>query len=204
LHTRSVFSGLLRPCNDSNDSNDDSAAVFVLPKPRGATVNWTVVSFGRYAGQTLPQIVFRDPDWFFWACENGAFRDALADEARHVYERARRIRLPQRWDGPRVVEYTDCARGKFAVLEAVPESRNLHARSFRRPWIDLGYAHCACPYDKGGSRRLVRQAKYYLFGSASYPLTRKRAEAFFEDDENFELSAPATRVRRAEDCVGEG
>lgn len=32
---------------------------------------WSIVSFGRHSERTLPQIIFSDPDWFFWAIEKG-------------------------------------------------------------------------------------------------------------------------------------
>jgi len=33
---------------------------------------WSTLPFGKHKGKTLPQIVFADPDWFFWAeCVQG-------------------------------------------------------------------------------------------------------------------------------------
>ena len=29
-------------------------------------MSWSVVPFGRYSGKTLPEIIVRDLDWFFW------------------------------------------------------------------------------------------------------------------------------------------
>jgi hypothetical protein len=29
-------------------------------------MSWSVVPFGRYRGKTLPEIIVRDLDWFFW------------------------------------------------------------------------------------------------------------------------------------------
>jgi hypothetical protein len=29
-------------------------------------MSWSAVPFGKYAGKTLPEIVVRDLDWFFW------------------------------------------------------------------------------------------------------------------------------------------
>jgi len=45
-------------------------------------------------------------------------------------------------------------------------------------------------YDKLGYKYLLRGLKYYLLGSASYRMTKRRAEAFFEDDDRFDLSRP--------------
>jgi hypothetical protein len=76
---------------------------------------------GRYPRMTLPEVVFRDHDWFFWACEAGVFRGPLADEAVVVAERARRIRIPQSGEEPLVAEYAISRRtGEFAGLELVP------------------------------------------------------------------------------------
>ena len=30
---------------------------------------WTTLNFSRHVGKTLPQILFSDPDWFFWAMD---------------------------------------------------------------------------------------------------------------------------------------
>ena len=49
-------------------------------------MNWTIVNFGKYKGKTLPQIMFIDPDWFFYLMEQNAFEKhgPLVDEARDV------------------------------------------------------------------------------------------------------------------------
>jgi len=30
-------------------------------------MTWTELPFGKYVGMTLPQVLFTDPGWFFWA-----------------------------------------------------------------------------------------------------------------------------------------
>ena len=56
---------------------------------------WTVVQFGKYRGKTLPQIIFTDPDWFFWAVENDTFKSAaLKAEASDIRRKATRIKIP--------------------------------------------------------------------------------------------------------------
>jgi hypothetical protein len=154
-------------------------------------MNWTVVDFGKYRGKNkiLPQIVFDDPDWFFWMYERRHFQGSLALEAEYVARRARLIKVPSRDELPRVAEYTQGRDGKFAMLELVEESRPFHPRSVRYPWIDLGYPFSLHGYDKSGGRRIVRQAKFVLFGNESYQMTRERAAAFFDDDRNFEFGS---------------
>jgi hypothetical protein len=155
-------------------------------------MHWTVMNFGRYRGLTLPEVVFRDPDWFFWAFETGVFRDSLAGEVAVVAERARRIRIPLRDDEPLVAEYAVSRRtGAFAGLELVPVSRGPYeggTPTCRKAVIDLGFPWSISPYDKCGGRLIVRQVKCYLFGDESYRMTRARATAFFDDDRHFELA----------------
>lgn len=156
-------------------------------------MDWTAVDIGNYrgTGKILPQVVFDDPDWFFWAYQEGVFKGALAAEAEHVYWRARRIRVPPRDGLARVAEYTTSSRtGKFIGLALVwaDSPRHSPTSSDRLPWIDLAYPRNQRGYDKAGGQLILRAAKYHLFGFESARMTRERAAAFFEGDANFELS----------------
>jgi hypothetical protein len=59
---------------------------------------WSKLEFGKHDGKTLPQVVLSDPDWFFWAIDNGVFDHippALRAEAKHVLRKATRIKIPK-------------------------------------------------------------------------------------------------------------
>ena len=58
---------------------------------------WTVCNLGKWydKGMALPQILFADPDFLFWAVEKGAFRGRQADEAKELDRKARRIKIPK-------------------------------------------------------------------------------------------------------------
>ena len=58
-------------------------------------MKWTAIGFGKHAGKTLPQIIFDDADWFFWAYEKQAFKGIQAREAQEIYRRSRSIRVPE-------------------------------------------------------------------------------------------------------------
>lgn len=158
---------------------------------------WTTLTFGRHKGKSLPQIVFSDPDWFFWAHEEGTFRGKgrLETEAEEIHKRACAIRIPETVevgdDDDLVVEYLiHQPTGKFAKFEIVPKSRPLHVGSSpasRLPVIDLSAPRRIGQYDKLGYRIMIGELKYYVFGDPSYHMTRRRCERFFEDDDNFEL-----------------
>jgi hypothetical protein len=152
---------------------------------------WSTVNFGKHSGKTLPQIVFSDPDWFFWAIENGIFKGPLANQARTLNARARVIRIPENDSGDLTAEYyLHQPTGKFAHVEVVPVSRPHHEGSsptFRKDVIDLSVPRQIAPYDKLGCKNLISSVKSVLFGSASVRMTKERCEAFFDDLANFRL-----------------
>lgn len=150
---------------------------------------WSILSFGKHKGKTLPQIVFSDPDWFFWAIENNVFKGPLRREAERIDARARAIRIPKNTAGDLEAEYfVHPPTGKFGDMEVVPASRPLHqgsSRAFRKDVIDLSVPRKIARYDKLGCRTLVSSAKHVLFGSTSARMTKERCEAFFDNAENF-------------------
>lgn len=152
---------------------------------------WDVLDFGKYRGKgkTLPQIVFEDPDWFFWALEEGAFKGDLATQAQDVGRKAQNIKIPGNEKGELVAEYLIHApTGEFSDLEVVPKSQPPHeggSRAFREDRIDLGFVRRIKGYDKSGGKLLVGSVKYIVFGAARARLTQQRCEEFFDDPKNF-------------------
>lgn len=152
---------------------------------------WSVLAFGRHKGKTLPQVVFSDPDWFFWAIEEDIFKGKQRSEAERIDERARAIRIPDNDKGKLKAEYIlHSPTGKFGNMEIVPARRPLHEGSssaFRMDVIDLSVPRSIARYDKLGCRTLLSSVKHVLFGSASARMTQERCEAFFEDRDNFAI-----------------
>jgi hypothetical protein len=154
---------------------------------------WSKLWFGRHKGKTLPQVVFKDPDWFFWAVRAGIFkkRGRLLNEAKEIYRKSQSIRIPKNGSKKLVAEYAvHPSTEKFACMEIVPASRPNHVGSsdtFRGDVIDLSIPRLIAPYDKLGCKSLISNLKSYLFDNESYRMTKKRCEAFFEDDGNFDL-----------------
>ena len=56
---------------------------------------WSKLYFGKHAGKSLPQILFYDPDYFFWSIEKKVFKDRLAVEADKLTRMVRHIRIPK-------------------------------------------------------------------------------------------------------------
>jgi hypothetical protein len=150
-------------------------------------MDWTTINFGKHKGKTLPQVIFDDPDWFFWAHDTNAFKGTLAREAREVYRRARAIKIPEQDGKKMLVEYRfDPSTGKFATMFLIAEGI-----TFERQTVSIVIDFCVpksrAPYDKLGNKNFVFALKAILFGNHSHRLNKQAREDFFSDDANFVL-----------------
>jgi hypothetical protein len=156
---------------------------------------WTALTFGQYRGKTLPQVVFSDPDWFFWACEDRVFENKspplLASEARLVLQRAKAIRVPMVHGKRSVAAYGLDLRGTLAVFEIVASSAFLSDELTPVARIDLSLPRQFKGYDKAGGRIVVDAVRAHFFGGGR--LTKRRCEEFFENPSNFVLAPHNTR-----------
>ncbi|ALC84540.1 hypothetical protein AM499_00910 [Bacillus sp. FJAT-22090] len=148
---------------------------------------WGIISFGNYQGISIPQLVFKDPDYFFWAMENDVFNGTyLVLEAKDVYKKSRNIKIPKFGHKAEYVTY----KGKFQDIKLVPIERPAHIGSsstFREDKIDMGFVRETKGYDKRGGEILIHSLKSILFGSSNYRMSKKRCEDFFENPSNFTL-----------------
>ncbi len=156
-------------------------------------MTWSTLWFGKHKGKSLPQVVFSDPDWFFWAIEDNIFKDKgkIYKEAKEINRKAKMVLIPQKGAEKLVAEYAiHPPTKKFGHMEILPCSRPNHVGStptFRTENIDMSIPRKIAPYDKLGCKLLISNLKYYLFGSKSYKMTKDRCEAFFDDDTNFDV-----------------
>jgi hypothetical protein len=152
-------------------------------------MTWTIMKTGEYAGRTLPQVLFIDPDWFFYCMEKHGFSGNLflMREAQDIDKKARSIRIPQ--DGDFVVEYDIMpVTGGFCGMGIVPRTNDWNVgatKSLRRDTINMSIPHFIKPNHKDSNRMFISQLKKILFGSSRVPMTKKRCEEFFDDPKNF-------------------
>ena len=151
------------------------------------TMTWATLDIGKYAGKTLPQVLFTDPDWFFWGFEQKIFQWFLAFDAALLNRRARSIRIPDPEGLGLVAEYAVECNGRFAGLQIVPAARAREGfREVRRSSaIDLSVPHELSRYDKTGYSIMLGDMKEVLFGDRSVRMTKKRCESFYADANNF-------------------
>ena len=162
---------------------------------RATPTRWERLDFGKYRNKnwTLPQLLVHDPDCFFWYCDNRAFdhNPALRRQAQILDTRATSIRIPQRGPERCVVNYNFYSDGSCTGFDILPESRLLrqgYRITAQDLYIDMSVPYMARHYDKKGNRLFLRSLKFHLFGDSSFPMTKKRCEAFFDNDKNFHLN----------------
>jgi hypothetical protein len=162
-----------------------------LTKYGGFILNWTTVTFGKYKGKTLPQILCSDPDWFFWAIENSVFekKGIINTQAKDINRKARNIKIPNNDDGSLQAEYyIHQPTKKFSHFEIVPTERGLHqgdSPAFRGNLIDMSVPRRIAQYDKTGCTSLLKSMKTSIFGGSTVRLTKDKCEKFFADNSNF-------------------
>jgi hypothetical protein len=155
-------------------------------------MEWSLISFGKYKGKSLPQIIFKDADWFFNGYEKGYFKGVLAQEAHELYRRARSIRIPQRNGQKLLVEYHihhdgKSGKGKFGMMQLITDGFALGRMNVASS-IDFYVPRSLATYDKTGYKDFVSMLKAILFGNSSRRMNRRACEAFFNDEANFDLN----------------
>jgi hypothetical protein len=145
-------------------------------------MTWSVVPFGKYKGKTLPEIIMRDLDWFFWMLPK--FYGKIAEEAQDVSRKARAIKIRSRRHKHLEVEYRYELGDRFRGFAFVVAGSARYSRwSTRLSYLDLSRL-LRRKYDKRGSRILMRDFRRHYFGK-NKRLTKERCEEFFSDQSNF-------------------
>jgi hypothetical protein len=145
-------------------------------------MSWSVVPFGRYRGKTLPEIIVRDLDWFFWMLPK--LYGKLGTEARDLARKARAIKIPKERGRKFEVEYRFDVDDKFFGFAFV-KADNWHNRwTIRLRYLDLAWPLHGEKYNERANRILIRDFRLNYFGKRKR-LTKQRCEEFFSNAKNF-------------------
>lgn len=146
-------------------------------------MTWTLLEFGKHAGKTLPQVLWTDPDWFFFAYEEKVLHQHLSQkEIDILHWRATHIRAPKQGGKRSHFRYHLDHRGGVARVELVADSE---ATAGDQKYLDLRHPRLCRPYDKLGYRIVIRSLTFMIFGSTRTKMTRKKADQFYADKTNF-------------------
>ena len=159
-------------------------------------MKWTPLKFGIHKGKTWPQVLFRDPGWFFWAYNLKKFDEyqvTLNEEVENIYKKARKIAIPKTDKDNYEVEHTISRTNtgdKYVYFGIVPATQGKHighSQPIRGKFIDMYIPRYIGSYDKGNYKRFLECLKIHCFGDSSFRMTKNRCEDFFNDPSNFDI-----------------
>jgi hypothetical protein len=151
-------------------------------------MSWTMLPFGRYTGKTLPEIIVRDLDWFFWMAPK--LYGKLGAEARDLARKLRAVKIPRRLGKKLEVEYRyefdsgSVLGSRFCGFAFVKGEARPSRWTTQLPHLDLSWPLRTKKYDKRAGRILIRDFRLHYFGKHKR-LTKKRCEKFFTNERNF-------------------
>jgi hypothetical protein len=142
---------------------------------------WIPVPFGKYTGLTLPQVLFSNPDYFFWL--RGVLKGALEIEAEQMAQKACRIRIPRELAEAFVVDYFFNSEDQFSHFSIVPKDayQSPHVVC-RLNHIDFSIIRNHKEHAKREYVRFLRCFRNEFFGNKSARITKERCEEFFNGD----------------------
>jgi len=167
-------------------------------------MKWTILNFGKYKGKTLPQIIFTDADWFFWAYEKGIFNNKPIPKIEYetIFKRAIRIKPPLNYYVKHFLHDDNTSYGfSFIKIKVAEEEyseyigggyydkdyKNLDSTYFTiLKYINLSFPRNHKEYDKRGCKEFIDDLKIKVLNIKR--VTKQKVENFFSNENNFELS----------------
>lgn len=166
-------------------------------------VQWQVIDFGKFKdkGRTLPQILFIDPDWFFYQymLRDSFLKKRHKHDAEKLYYRAKNIKPPM----GKYIKYfihNDGSSWSFSLIDKVEAKEKFSAWIGREiafqdkecleatPFtildrVDMSFPYKQKSYDKLGNKLFIQSLKDCILQTKV--LRKEKIEAFFSDEENF-------------------
>ncbi len=151
-------------------------------------LTWTTLKFGKHEGKTLPQAMFSDPDWVFWAHDCRIFREPQDAEAEEVAYRARNIKIPKSDPENWRIEYRFTHDDLFSGFSIIDNKSAAHPSENSKisEYLDLTVPRRMNKYDKFGNQLMLNNFREYYFNGEK--LTREKCDRFFIREQNFLMS----------------
>lgn len=142
-------------------------------------MRWIEIEFGKYKGKgcTIPQIAFKDWNYFQWCIQKGAFKGDLLEQAKLVEHNLKNLRLPENLRDTHCIQFLHDSTGKLSDvrvadlrhISTAPSHNEVRSSSLNVVWKTDGIG-----------RKLVIDAfkKHWLGGKS---ITKARLEALLAD-----------------------
>jgi len=143
---------------------------------------------GKYAGRSLPQILFLDPDYFFWAVENQSVSRTFGNRGREAIVEGASYQNSQTGSWKLVCWIFLHAREQV-LLVPICRPRAAGTCRFKHHEEIKTYRYVRCswimPLRQERLQRFIKNLKRHLFGNSATRMTAERCEEFFDDRDNF-------------------
>ena len=144
-------------------------------------MNWSPLPFGKYKGQTLPQVICSDPSWFLWAIRKGVFKYQHASEGDVLYRRTKAIKIPKRHPEKFALEHRYDGDGRYEGFYIVQKAELPYSKyNVRSPHLDITEVNARHQREW---HNFIRDFRKHYFGGKY--ITEIRCDQFFRDDSNF-------------------
>lgn len=150
---------------------------------------WCMVDRGKYRLNTLPDVIVQDPAYFYWALWSEEFTGDALRQALIVASRARHIVPPKTVGGNARFYFELSRRGRLRGI-TVGRKPKLSAgkRLVKRRHLDLAIVRQLEQARDAKGIELLQRFMLGTYFNGMQLLNPRRAELFFENDENFELT----------------
>jgi len=155
-------------------------------------MEFSIIDFGIYNNKqlTLAQIIFIDPDWFFYNLNSSGFKNKkrIREEALFLAKRAKNIRIPK--DNPNKwrVEYRmrDGEFQSLAIVEVNQLRKPSHIALYDTMKIDMEFPQKQKQKNTRWSKSFGKKTCRVLFGKNTI-VTNQLCSTFFNNADNFIL-----------------
>jgi hypothetical protein len=164
-------------------------------------IAWTPLPGGKYTGKTLPQVLFADPDYFYYlySPDPRSFSE-VRWQADVIAERAKHIAIPPAHGAKQVAEYflNEGDHRRFEGVVLMPETQKLPLpvkSKGRKDVFDLSYPRLIAPHDGNAGKRLVEQVKEFVLHDRWLRMNKRLCEQFYDDPSKFtQFALPAGKI----------
>lgn len=142
-------------------------------------MNWTEINIGKYkgAGYTIPQIAFKDWNYFQWCVQKDVFKGGASEQAKLVYHNLKNLRLPEHLRGTHCIQFLYDAAGKLSDVR-VSDLRHISTSPSHNEVRSLTL-NVVWKTDGIGRKLIINALKKNWLGGKS--ITKARLEALMAD-----------------------
>jgi len=157
---------------------------------------WAQIDRGQYESLTIPELVFRDPGYFYWALSVSLFKGQLLLEAKVVECRLRHIKVPSSAPANSVfvIQLRDGIFRDFTIraksLVKVKSRSELRIASH----LDLSIVSLPNFNTDRARGKMLERVKQHFFEKEAHKLGRKDFQEFVGNPDNFASGCRKTHI----------